>query len=124
LGLNLSIPIYDGGTKRHIIDQEKLNIDIIRTQQENFKEGILLEAAQGKSNWSHAVKQYELAKDNMDLANDIYNTTYIKYKEGVGSSLELNNADQDKIKARGQYIQSVGQMLLAKTNLKKAYGYY
>ena len=124
LGINLSIPIYDGGTKRHIIDQEKLNIDIIRTQQENLKEGILLEAVQGKSNWSHAVKQYELAKDNMDLASDIYNTTYIKYKEGVGSSLELNNADQDKIKARGQYIQSVVQMLLAKTNLKKAYGYY
>jgi len=124
LGLNLSVPLFDGGWKRHIIAQEKMNIDILKLQQENLREGILLEAEQGKTNWKNAVEQYQLAKDNLTLANNIYNITHIKYKEGIGSSLELNTAEQDKIAARGRYIQSVVQMLVAKTNLKKAYGYY
>ena len=68
--------------------------------------------------------QNKLAEKNIDLAQKIYDVTLIKYKEGIGSSLEVYQAESSLTETQGLYIGALYDLVVAKTNLDKALGAY
>jgi outer membrane protein TolC len=56
------------------------------------------------------------------LAEDIYNTAQLKYKNGVGSSLELTIAQTDLENARSNMLTTSFELFVAELELKKALG--
>ena len=61
-------------------------------------------------------------KENQALAQRIYNTIQIKYKEGLASSFELNQAESALFMEQSSYIQSLFELLMAKAELEIALG--
>ncbi len=123
-GLNLNIPIFDGFQKRGQMQQKKVVQEQVLNQQEFTRQSILFEVLQAKTNYSTAFEQLQSQKNNLELADKIYQTTLIKYKEGVGSSLEVTNAETALYETQGLYIQALYDLVVAKTNLEKALGNY
>ena len=121
-GLNLNIPIFDGLYKKSKSDQVK--IDIMKTDNSlaQLSNGINLEVAQARSIYINALENMELQKNNMDLAQSIYNTTSIKFKEGVGSSFEMVQAESDLTTANTNYLNALYELNVAKISLDKALG--
>ncbi|MFY0643787.1 MAG: TolC family protein [Bacteroidia bacterium] len=121
-GLNLNIPIFDGLYKKAKSDQVK--IDIMKTDNSiaQLTNGINLEVAQSRSVYINALQNMELQKNNMELAESIYNTTTIKFKEGVGSSFEMVQAESDLTTANTNYLNALYQLNIAKISLDKALG--
>ena len=73
--------------------------------------------------------QYISAKESLTnarkilaLNEEIYETTKIKFKEGVGSSLEVTQAENGLFAAQSEYINSLYQLLITKTDLDIALG--
>ena len=53
---------------------------------------------------------------------EIYRVAGIKYKEGVGSSLELTSAQSDLNQAQVDYLNAVYEALMAELEMKKSFG--
>lgn len=121
-GLNLNIPIFDGLYKRSKANQ--VRVDILKTENtiNQLNNGINLEVKRTQSDYLNAYKNMELQKKSADLAQQIYNTTSIKFKEGVGSSFELVQAESDLTTANTNYLNALYELNIAKIALDKALG--
>ncbi len=120
--LSLNVPIFDGFYKKSKTDQIKVNIAKTNNSIEQISNGINLEVSQARTVYASAFKSLELQKKSVALAEEIYNTTSIKFKEGVGSSFELITAESDLTQSRTNYLNALYDLSVAKVSLDKALG--
>ncbi|WP_143310786.1 TolC family protein [Chitinophaga vietnamensis] len=121
-GLNLSVPIFTGFQRRRQVDQAFLAVKKNEVAIETLKLAIDLEREQSSSTFRNNVLTLQSQEKNMNLAQDVYNTTRIKYREGVGSSLEMTTAENDLLTAQNNYFTALFNAIVAKIDLLKAYG--
>jgi outer membrane protein TolC len=121
-GLNLSVPIFSGLQRKRQVDQAWLAVKKSEVAIENAKLGIDLEREQATSTFRNNVLTLESQEKNMQLAQDVYHTTQVKYREGVGSSLEMTTAENDLLTAQNNYFTALFNAIVAKIDLMKAYG--
>ncbi|MFT5166062.1 MAG: outer membrane protein [Saprospiraceae bacterium] len=122
VGLQLNVPIFDGFEKRAKTNRAKLDLEEAQNQKTQLKQAISLEVTNARTSYISAQQRLSNQKKNMDLADKIYNTTKIKYKEGIGSSLEITQAEQSLYDTQQNYIQARYDLLVAKRALDKALG--
>jgi len=122
VGLRFSLPIFDGLQKKAQIQRAKLDMEQAINQKIQLERSITLEVENARSNYINAKQATLNQQRTLDLAQKIYDTTQIKYKEGVGSSLELTQAEQGLYDAQRNYTQTLYDLLVAKANLNKALG--
>ena len=58
----------------------------------------------------------------MDLANDVLDLAQKKYKAGVGSNLEVTQAQTDLLRSQNNYFSALLDIINAEADLKKALG--
>lgn len=122
VGVTLNVPIFDGWDKKAKVERAKLAKEINLNQQNTLLRSIELEVSNAKSAYTTSQKSLAAQRRNRALAQRIYNTTQIKYREGVGSSLEVNQAEQSLYTAQGNYIQALYNLAVAKYDLLSALG--
>jgi outer membrane protein TolC len=61
-------------------------------------------------------------KDNLDLADEVYKVSVIKYQQGIGSNIEVINADASLKEAQTNYYAALYDALIASVDLEKSYG--
>lgn len=122
VGFQISIPIFDGFQKKNSVARAQVNYEKIKIQKEDTERAIMLQVKNASVDYRNAVESLEATEKSLNLAEKIYNTTKIKYKEGVGSSIEVTQAEQSLYQAQGNYNNALYELLLAKTNLDKAVG--
>jgi outer membrane protein TolC len=122
VGFKLSVPIFDGFQKNSKIRQANIAIQKTNNDLFNLSNALNVEASSARSKYILASEMLQQQKKNLKLAEKIYTTVSIKYKEGVGTSLELQTADSDLKTAQGNYINAISDLLNAKADLKKALG--
>ena len=83
-----------------------------------------MEARKAKSDHAFAIDNHKTAKSNLALAQKINDKTRIKYQEGVASSMELSQSDEQYQRKQGDYINALYQLLNSKSNLDKALSKY
>ena len=59
---------------------------------------------------------------NMDLAKEVLRVSKIKYQQGVGSNMEVVNAESDLKQAQNNYFSALYDVLIAKVDLDKSQG--
>lgn len=124
VGLQLDIPIFSGFMRKTNLQTAQIGLEKAQINQQVATQGIMLEIEKAKTDYLNAQTDLATQNKNIELAQKIYNTTLIKYKEGVGSSLELTSAESTLYAAQGSYIGALFNLLTAKTNLLKSLGYY
>ena len=122
VGLKMNLPIFDGFRKSNMIQQKKIQRQQIDNSFEQMKNAIDLEIRQGITSYESAVDNMVVQKENMELAEEVYRVAKIKYEEGVGSNIEITNADADYKEAQTNYYDALYAALVAKVDLEKAYG--
>lgn len=122
VGVSLNVPIFSGFQKTNQLQQKRIAVEQVDNGFEQLKNGMDLEAQQAATNLENALKELEIQKDNMALAEEVARVSNIKYKEGVGSNLEVTNAESDYQEARTNYFDALYDVLLYKLELERAYG--
>lgn len=122
LGAKINVPIFDGMMKKGRIQQAQLDLELSKIQQTELERSIQLEVQNARTDYYNAKERLTNQEKTLDLAQKIYNTTQIKYKEGIGSSLELTQAEQSLYDAQRHQTQALYDLLLAKTALDNALG--
>ena len=122
LGLNLSVPIFTGFQRKRQVDQAFLALKKTEQNVENLKLSIDLEQSQSASTFRNNLLTLQSQEQNMQLAQEVYTTTQVKYREGVGSSLEMSTAENDLLTAQKNYFDALYNTIVAKIDYMKAYG--
>jgi outer membrane protein len=122
IGGTLSIPIFDGLAKSARIQQNRVQIQQLENQERFFEDNIQLEKFQSKANLKNSIAALEVQSENMELAREVFNMAKIKYEEGVGSNLEVVEADSALKEAETNYFTALYDALIAKVDLEKALG--
>ena len=68
------------------------------------------------------MKQIESRRENLELAQKVYAVTVTKYQEGIGSSLEVTDAERQLLQSQSHMVAALYDLLNAKTDLMKAAG--
>ena len=122
VGLSLNLPIFDGFEKSAKIQRAKIAVDQNALTIQNLERAIDMEVNNAKLAFRNALKSVNTTLNNQNLAQKIYDTTLIKYREGVGSSLEVNQAERELYTAQGNHINALYDLLIAKVDMEKALG--
>ncbi|WP_225865616.1 TolC family protein [Dyadobacter aurulentus] len=122
IALNVNIPIFDGFTKKYQLDQKKIALDKIKNNQTLLKQSIDLETNQATINIKNAFATLETQQRNLRLAEEIVRVSKIKYKEGVGSNIEVINAESSLKEAQTNYFTALYDLMIAKVDLSRAKG--
>lgn len=123
IGVSLQVPIFDGLEKQNKIENAQIELQKVELLEQTTHQAIQLEIAKAQTDYENAVNDLENQNENITLAEKIYNVAMVKYREGVGSSLELTSAESSLYQTQGAYIGALYNLLNAKANLKKALGY-
>lgn len=122
LGVNLNVPIFDGFRKSAQIQQSKLTRMKYENDRKNLENNIENEVQQARLRYDRARQQLDIQKRNMELSQEIYNRANIKFKNGVGSTLELTTAENDMKTAQASYLGSLYDLLVSQVDLRKSLG--
>lgn len=119
IGINVDIPIFHSAGRFAKVKQAKLTVVKTRNQKELAVQGLFLEVKQARSNFTTAVSSYNNEKKNLELSQKIYDKTLAKYKEGIASSMDLTQANNQILNIQSNYYQALLNMLQAKVQLNK-----
>jgi len=122
VGLNMSIPIFDGFSKAARIQKNRVQLTQLENQRSFLKESFNSELYAAKANLRNDLNILEVQEANLQLATEVYQIARIKYKEGIGSNLEVVNADASLVEAEINYLGALYDGLISKINLEKALG--
>jgi outer membrane protein TolC len=122
LGFNISIPIYDGGEKSAKIQKVKLNIEKTNIQKNEFTRAMSLQVKNSQIALNNAKRNLSNRKRALDMTQSIFDRTKIKFTEGVGSSVEVTQAEGALYQAQADYISALYDVLLSKVDLDIALG--
>ncbi len=72
VGLQLSIPIFEGGKRYQEIKQAQLELDLFDYDFISFKNSVNTEYAQAMANYKSDLNNYHVLNENLELAKDVY----------------------------------------------------
>lgn len=120
-GVELSVPIFSSGMKHQKVKQLEIDLQELELFRADTQKGLALSAERAASDYRFAKENFEIAEENLALAERIREKTRIKYQEGISSSFELDQIENQYLQAEGQRINATLSLLNALTEFKKAY---
>jgi len=122
VSLGLSIPVFDGLRTKGKINQTRAELEQARLYSEQILDGIRLEVEQAVSKLKEARQLVESQVAAVGQAQKGFDIANIRYENGVGTQLEVLDAQVALSRARTNYFMSVYQHFMAVAELERAVG--
>ncbi len=122
IGLKVSVPIFDGNARNAKIAKAKYELQKTKNTIEQTKQNIDYEVTNAQINMKKALVTIDNQRENVTLAEKVYNTTKKKYEAGLGSNQEIYNAQTDLKVAQTNYYSALYDAVIAKIDYLKATG--
>ena len=122
VGLQMTLSIFNSGQKHSKVQQARIDVEkaennIMLTEQ-TLQKDYLSAVAQMES----ALETFDNDMENRELAERIRNKTKIKFDNGISTSTELTQIENQYIDAYRALVNSTLQLLQADIKLKKVTG--
>ena len=122
VGLQVSLPIFTGFRTSSQVEQAKISQMQTSTKVEDLKANIRAEVEVRLLNFRESQKRIEVQSKTINVAERSYNISLLRFKEGIGSRLELTDAELQLNKAKTNHLQAIYDYLVASIQLDKALG--
>ena len=122
VGLRLNVPLFDGGAKSARIASAKLDLKKAQNNIEQIKQSIDNDVAQSRIRMKSALATLGDQNRNILLAEKVYNSTKLKYEQGLGSNQEIYTAQTELKVAQDNYYSSLYDAINAKIDYLRAAG--
>jgi outer membrane protein TolC len=118
----LSIPIFQGGKVHGDELQADAQLEQARQQLENIRGQIDQDVRTAFLNLQSSAEQVEVAKSNIDLAQQTLDQSRDRFAAGVADTVEVVQAQEQVATANDSYISSLYSYNYAKISLARALG--
>jgi outer membrane protein len=122
VSLNASVPIFEGLTHKYSVQQAKANLRATQSNAEVLRQDINKQVEQGYLNIGAAAEKIRATEKGQEAAKENWDLAQGRYKAGVGSIIEVTDAQVKFFNAELLYIRSVYDLKVAEAQLDKAVG--
>lgn len=120
--VTVAVPLFQGGKRRYNIDIAKIQLNTIDNNLKDLKNNISTELIQAKASYKSNLANYLALKENLAIAQEVYDVIDLQYKNGIKTYLEVINAETDLRNARINYYNALYLVLSSKVDVQKALG--
>ena len=120
--LTFSVPLYEGGKRK--ANKKQAELELKRTDWDiiNLKNAVSAEYAQALASYKSSFASYTSLKENVALAQEVYDVIQLQYKSGIKTYLEVITSETDLQNARINYINALYELLSSKIDVQKSLG--
>ncbi|MGD0754205.1 MAG: TolC family protein [Bacteroidales bacterium] len=122
LGLKLTLPLFQGMSRQENFSKAKLQYQRLQLGMDYLKSAINSEYSQALAGYKSNLNELRVAKKNIAIAKDIFNTVKFQYDKGIKAYLEVIISETDLRTAELNYLNILFQVLSSKMDLEKASG--
>ena len=119
-GVSLNVPIFSSLGRTAKTTQAKIALETADLRLEETKQRLNLQVKKAKSDYQLSIENYNTAKKNVKLAERIEKKQRIKFFEGISSSFDLLQAQNQLYTQQQSYIQSMLDVIAKKAALENA----
>lgn len=117
--LQLSIPIFQGGSRVYKQKQIKTQIEEVGYQRDNLRRSLELQLMSYMDNIKKALSKIESNKEGLKQADKAMQIAQKRYETGSGTYLDVTNSQLAYIQAGLGYNQAIFDYLSAKADIEK-----
>ena len=117
-GVTMSIPVFSSLRRSAKTQQAKIEVEKATEDLKQTEQRIKVELENAQSNYQFAIKNFQNAQKNLELAKRIEKKNEIKFYEGLSSSFELRQAQNQLYTIQNELLQSMLEVINKKTNLE------
>jgi outer membrane protein TolC len=121
-GVRLRFNVFDGLQRNALVQQSKLKT---RKMEENLnltKQNINLEVSNARTQYMNTLSRIKAEQQNVDLAQQVYQVTQLEFREGVGTSTAVVQAETSLQQAQNTYISTLLDLYKARLDIERAKG--
>ena len=114
------MPIFSSFGRSSRTAQAKIELENADIRLEEAKQKLNLQVETAKSEYQLGIENYETAKKNLALAERIEKKQQVKFFEGISSSFDLLQAQNQLYTQQNNYVQSMLNVIAKKAQLENA----
>lgn len=120
--LAATMNLYDGGITRERIKEAQLRLEQLRALEAQQKQSVELEVRQAALTLASAAEELAGADALIAQAQEALRIANVRFQAGVGTNLEVLNAQAAASQAEGAKVQALFNYNLARATLERAVG--
>lgn len=122
LGLTLRVPIFDGLDKRARIRKARIDEENARLNYDNMRKNMETQYLNATNDLMNNQRNFQKQKDNYLLAEEVYQVTTDRYREGIASMTEVLQDEMRMSEAQNNYLSAHYNYQVANLTLLKLTG--
>ena len=122
VGLNLKIPLFNGFATRSKVRQAEIDIRKLKEDIKNTELSLSLSNQNAKTQLRNSIITLNNQKENVALAEEVYDNTQNNYRQGLAPLTDLLDAENSLSTAQNNYTAALLDYRLAEIQLIKAQG--
>jgi outer membrane protein TolC len=122
VSLTLKVPIFDGFARRSRVSQANVTLKELSKQKEETALALSTQYENAKLQVENNLTTIHAQKENVDLANEVYNSTQNNYNLGLASLTDLLDSETSLTEAQNNYNEALLQYKLAELDIIKSNG--
>jgi outer membrane protein TolC len=111
VGLQLQVPIFGSGSRYTKIKKAQINLEKAHNTKSMMSEQLLMQEKQLRYNLLNANEQFKSQRDNIEIAGRVLKSFQNKYNQGMASSLDLTQANNNYLTAQNNYLSALMNLL-------------
>lgn len=122
LGLAVSWPIFDGLRAKGAIDLASAQARLAELELAQTRESVEIDVSRGRADLDRARSVYDARKQNAREADEAFRLASLRYSRGLGTQLEVSDAQLALTTAQTNEARSIFDLYLAAATLARALG--
>lgn len=122
VGLSFGVPIFQGTKRTQQIRISELNQEKNLVQMDNLKKQINTEYESALADYESSYVEWQNIKQNMEMAEEVYNIIKLQYDEGIKAYVDLIMAETELRTSQLNHYNALYKVLSSKLDLQKALG--
>lgn len=122
VGVQLSVPIFEGFGRKARVSKARLELEKTKNETRLLEQSIDREVQDATLAIRSALATVDNQRRNVQLAEQVYNSTVLKYEQGLGSNQEIYNAQTELKVSQNNYYGALYDAIIARIDYLKAIG--
>ncbi len=119
-GATASLSVFNGGLTRAQVGEARANLDNLRFTADAERQTVTLEVRQAQLNLHQAAESIGVADKGLQSAREDLSLADGRYATGVGSIIELADAQAGQVSAEASRVQALANYRVALASLERA----
>ncbi len=122
VGLKLSIPIFDGFARSARVQQAQIDMQKVQITKSKTEEALKVQLLQSELNMREARERVQAQSQSVQQAEKALKIAESRYNNGVGTQLEILDAQSALVQTQVNYSRAIYDFLVAKAEWENVAG--